>query len=74
MTVTGTEATAASTRTTMKLDFPSLVAVMLAVPGATPVMSPVAAFTVATAALLVPQATGRPVSVLLLASFSTAVA
>ena len=52
--------------------FPSLVAVIVAVPGATPVTTP-AVETVAIAVELVLQVTIRPVSVLLFASFVTAV-
>jgi len=52
-------------------DFPSLVAVIVAVPGATPVTTP-AVETVAIAAELVLHVTIRPVSVLLFASFVTA--
>jgi hypothetical protein len=53
--------------------FPSLVAVIVAVPAPTPVTRPVAVFTVATFAALVVHVTVRPVRVLPLASFVTAV-
>src|SRR5437763_566458 len=52
--------------------FPSLVAVIVAVPAALPVTSPLA-LTVATAVLLLPQLTGRPDNGLPLASFGVAV-
>src|SRR5882762_805524 len=52
--------------------FPSLVAVIVADPAATPVTSPLA-LTVATAALLVVQVTARPLRVVPLASFGVAV-
>src|SRR5205823_1645170 len=52
--------------------FPSLVAVIVAVPAAFPVTSPLAV-TVATAVLLLPQLTGRPDNGLPLASFEVAV-
>ena len=54
-------------------DFPSLVAVILAVPGLTAVTSPVP-FTVATGALLDVHVTTRPVSTVPLASVVVAVA
>src|SRR5436190_2243475 len=53
-------------------DFPSLVAVTVAVPGVTPVTTPVVD-TVATAVLLELHVTTRPVSTAPLASFSVAV-
>jgi hypothetical protein len=53
--------------------FPSLVAVMVAVPTATAVATPVALFTVAMLTLLVDQVTVRPVSMLPLESFGVAV-
>src|SRR5213080_34194 len=52
--------------------FPSLVAVIVAVPAALPVTSPLAV-TVATAVLLLPQLTVRPDNGLPLASFGVAV-
>src|SRR5437773_530683 len=52
--------------------FPSLVAVIVAVPAALPVTSPLAV-TVATPVLLLPQLTGRPDNGLPLASFGVAV-
>src|SRR5438445_286780 len=52
--------------------WPSLVAVMVAAPAATPVTSPLP-FTVATAVLLLPQVTTRPASGFPLASFGVAV-
>src|SRR5438876_539725 len=52
--------------------FPSLVAVIVAVPAADPVTSPLA-LTVATPAALVPHAIVRPVSTFPLASFRLAV-
>src|SRR5947199_70939 len=52
--------------------FPSLVAVIVAVPAALPVTSPLAV-TVATAVLLLPQLTVRPDNGLPLASFEVAV-
>jgi hypothetical protein len=52
--------------------FPSLVAVIVAVPAATPVTRPFAS-TVAAAVLLEAQVTARPVRTLLLASFIVAV-
>src|SRR5438552_14655130 len=52
--------------------FPSLVAVIVAAPAATPVTSP-PALTVATAVLLLPQLTVRPDNGLPLASFGVAV-
>src|SRR5437867_7722200 len=51
--------------------FPSLVAVIVAVPAVTPVTSP-PALTVATALLLLPQLTGRPDNGLPLPSFEVA--
>jgi hypothetical protein len=52
---------------------PSLVAVMVALPAATPVTTPVLLFTVAMAELLLAQVMVRPVSTLLLASRVVAV-
>jgi hypothetical protein len=54
--------------------FPSLTADIVASPGATPVMSPDVAFTVATLGALVLHDTGRPVNTLLLADRSVVVA
>src|SRR5437867_3883402 len=71
--VTVTEAT--GTGVTVMADaplFPSLVAVIVAVPAALPVTSPLAV-TVATAVLLLPQLTVRPDNGLPLASFAVAV-
>src|SRR5436309_12984581 len=71
--VTVTEAT--GTGVTVMADaplFPSLVAVIVAVPAVCPVTSPLAV-TVATAVLLLPQLTVRPDNGLPLASFGVAV-
>ena len=66
---TTTDATGTSvTVTTVCPVVPSLVAVMVASPGATPVTSPLCASTLATAAALVLHATSWPVSVLFDAS------
>ena len=70
---TVTVATGASVTVTVAVpDFPSLVAVMVALPGATPLTTPVAD-TVAMDPLLVVQAIARPVSVVPFASFVVAV-
>jgi hypothetical protein len=59
---TVTDVTAGITRRSAWPEIRSLVAMMLAVPGATAVTAPVVASTVATAALLELQVTGRPKS------------
>src|SRR6059058_5396500 len=71
----GTVTEATGTGVTVMADaplFPSLVAVIVAVPAALPVTSPLAV-TVATAVLLLPQLTVRPDNGLPLASFGVAV-
>src|SRR5205823_5425791 len=71
--VTATEATGAGVTVTSDVPLcPSLVAVMVAVPAATPVTSPLP-FTRATAVLLLDQVTTRPLSGFPLASFGLAV-
>src|SRR5207248_1379256 len=71
--VTATEATGAGVTVTSDVPLcPSLVAVMVAVPAATPVTSPLP-FTRATAVLLLDQVTTRPLSGFPLASFGVAV-
>src|SRR2546429_756036 len=71
--VTVTEATGATVTVTSDVPLcPSLVAVIVAVPAATPVTSPLR-FTRATAVLLLDQVTTRPLSEFPLASFGVAV-
>src|SRR5438552_2073523 len=70
LTVTDATGTTATVMAALPL-LPSLVAVIVAVPAARPVTSPLV-LTVATAALLLVQVTTRPVRVLPAASFVTA--
>src|SRR4029077_20672621 len=71
--VTVTEATGASVTVTLEVPLcPSLVAVIVAEPAATPVTTPLP-FTVATAVLLLAHVTTRPVSGLPLASLGVSV-